>query len=183
MKKLTFIFVLLNIFTFSLLAQEEKEREKELEDSVDVTSPEYLYESDSLDVQDASMIKMSEGRIYMFDPAIVQPFRLDLLVQKHIAINELDPYIDGYRVQIATSSESAPVYDMRDQYVYENREDEKVTYVRYIKPYYRLRVGNYIGVYARWQAKVKANSLKEKYPTAFAVREEFSHEELDKKGF
>jgi hypothetical protein len=178
MKQLTIIIILFSVLINPLWAQEEEE--KHLRDSVDVTSKVFLYEQDKKAMDSLNLVVMTVGNMYMFDESIVQSFRLDLLVQKHIALNELNQFVPGYRVQIAQRGTSNPIYDLQSQFITDFPEEEHHAYVRYIKPYYRLRVGNYIGMHGHWEAKVKANAIKKDYPTAFAVRDKISLQELIK---
>jgi hypothetical protein len=66
---------------------------------------------------------------------------LDSLVAKNIEINKGQPTIDGYRVQLFSSSERNNANALRKKFKQEYPEES--IYLIYQQPYFKVRVGDY----------------------------------------
>lgn len=102
--------------------------------------------------------------------------RIHQLISKKVAQNEQTPSTTGYRVQIASDNKRSNLVQIRYKYIGAHKEDR--VYVVFNTPYYRLRIGNYIGPWGIWGAKFKANELKKEYTSVFFVKDRISLDEL-----
>lgn len=104
--------------------------------------------------------------------------RLELLLKKRVAYNEENPYVEGYRVQLRKSNDMMELMEMRSKFLelYPNdfiKIEENL-------PNFLLRVGNYLGAWGIWEAKLQAEVLKKYFNRAVYVRTSlYVHDLLD----
>lgn len=72
---------------------------------------------------------------------IIQDYKIDQLIEKHIEINKSKETEPGWRVQIMQSSDKNKVYKTKSDFY--NRFREYPSYVSYWQPNFRLRVGDF----------------------------------------
>jgi len=98
------------------------------------------------------------------------------LLKKRISQNETNNYTLGYRVQIAQDNQRKNLVQLRHQFLETHSDDD--LFVVFQSPYYKLRVGNYYGPWAIWEAKFKASELQKEYGSAFYVIDKISLDEV-----
>lgn len=94
---------------------------------------------------------------------------VDELIQKHIEFNQVVKGIQGYRIQIFSSSgnfsrSNALVESSR----FQSRYPAILSYVVFNTPYYIVRVGNFR---TRLEAEAFRQSILRQYPGAYIVKE------------
>lgn len=101
---------------------------------------------------------------------IHQSSDIERLLQKHIKVNEIHPYTNGYRVQLysvggANSKEKANTYKNEFLAIF----PETLVYVIYQAPYFKVRIGNFR---TQIEALAYLQQIKLTYPFAFVVIDE-----------
>lgn len=99
--------------------------------------------------------------------SITSNFDLDFVMNAHLDKNEHYDLADGYRIQIANSSNREEVYAKKAD-VYTNFTAFKA-YIVYDQPYYKLRIGDFK---SKMEARKFLDQIILVYPTAFLVRDE-----------
>lgn len=108
---------------------------------------------------------------------LIQDSRLDTLVQKHIQFNQLQPTIDGYRIQIYFESGNnarTMANRVRDRFL--ELFPYTGAYLTFNEPYYRVRVGDFR---TKMAAESFLASLSLEFPNAFVVNEQVYFEKLE----
>ena len=97
---------------------------------------------------------------------IIQDSRIAALVEKHIAINEKQKGIPGYRVQIFFGSNRKDALKMKADFL--NKYSKINAYTKYDEPYFKVRVGDY-----RTQLKAQKfhKEISGNFPNAFIVQD------------
>ena len=103
-------------------------------------------------------------------------FRIDRLIEKHRQYNQLNPGVDGFRVQIFfdsgnNSKRAAQTSREKFMEVY----PDIIAYLTFKAPYYRVRVGDFR---AKLEAEGFLFQLTTAYPNAFTVPDRI---QIDKK--
>lgn len=108
---------------------------------------------------------------------MIQDPRIDSLLQMHIKLNEKNPHIEGWRINIffeSGNNSKKMAVDAKAKFV--QSYADVPCYVVFQEPYYKVRVGDY-------RTKMEAeNFLKEivaEYPNAFVVADEINFPSLD----
>ncbi len=108
---------------------------------------------------------------------VIQDPRIDSLLQMHIKLNEKNPHIEGWRINIffeSGNNSKKMAVDAKAKFV--QSYADVPCYVVFQEPYYKVRVGDY-------RTKMEAeNFLKEivaEYPNAFVVADEINFPSLD----
>ena len=100
---------------------------------------------------------------------IVQDEKVDLLVSKHIQINQNRSGIDGYRIQIffdsGTNSKTRAqsIFDS-----FKNKNPETDAYLTFKAPNYKVRVGDFR---TKLDAQRFLNSIIGEYPNAWVIED------------
>lgn len=100
---------------------------------------------------------------------IVQDDKVDLLVSKHIQINQDRKGIDGYRIQIFFDSGANS--KTRAQSIFESfkaRNPETGAYLTFKAPNYKVRVGDFR---TKLDAQRYLNSIIGEYPNAWIIED------------
>jgi hypothetical protein len=103
------------------------------------------------------------------DIRIIQDEKVDLLVSKHIQVNQNRRWIDGYRIQIFFDSgtnsktKAQSIYDS-----FKGRYPETGTYLTFKAPNYKVRVGDFR---TRLDAQRFLNSIIGEYPNAWIIED------------
>jgi hypothetical protein len=100
---------------------------------------------------------------------IVQDERVDLLVNKHIQINQTREGIEGYRIQIFFDSGTNS--KTRAQSIFESfkaRYPETGAYLTFKAPNYKVRVGDFR---TKLDAQRYLNSIIDEYPNAWVIED------------
>lgn len=108
---------------------------------------------------------------------IIADARVDTLIEKHIAINEYNPQIDGWRIQIffeAGNYSKRMAIEAKSEFV--NKYSDIPAYVIFQQPYYKVRIGDYR---IKMDAEKFLKKIERKYPNAFVVRDEINFPRLD----
>ena len=98
---------------------------------------------------------------------IHQDAAIDNLLKKHIQVNEYNPWISGYRVQLFSVSgvNSRDKANLFKAQILSKYPKSKV-YIVYQEPYYKVRLGDF-------RTKINAldflNSISKYYPSGFVV--------------
>ena len=107
---------------------------------------------------------------------VIQDPRIDSLLQMHIKLNEKNPHIEGWRINIffeSGNNSKKMAVDAKAKFV--QSFADVPCYVVFQEPYYKVRVGDY-------RTKMEAeNFLKEivaEYPNAFVVADEINFPSL-----
>ena len=90
------------------------------------------------------------------------------LMEKRIVYHEQHPYVEGYRVQIRKSTNIEELMALRSKFL-ELFPNEPIA-IEGNLPYMLLRVGNHVGVWGIWKAKLQAELLKRYFDRAVYVR-------------
>ena len=117
------------------------------------------------------MLKKSQDKYW------VKQKDLKLLKDRWASENEETDFVDGYRVQIGVGSKDS-IYKWKDDFI-EKYPDIK-TYMEFYAPSFKLRVGNFYGPWAFWEANLLANKLKEEYSSVIYVKEKINIEDIIK---
>lgn len=108
---------------------------------------------------------------------IYQDSRIDTLVSKHTSINENDPNIDGWRIQVffeAGNNSKRLSYEAKSEFV--RIYPDVPVYVIFQEPYYKVRIGDYR---SRMEAEKFLNEIFKDYPNAFVVSDKINYPRLD----
>ena len=108
---------------------------------------------------------------------IIRDARVDILIEKHIVINEHNPEIDGWRIQIffeAGNYSKRMAIEAKSEFV--NKYSDIPAYVIFQQPYYKVRIGDYR---IKMDAEKFLKKIERKYPNAFVVRDEINFPRLD----
>jgi hypothetical protein len=100
---------------------------------------------------------------------IVQDERVDLLVNKHIQINQTRDGIEGYRIQIFFDSGTNS--KTKAQSIFESfkaRYPETGAYLTFKAPNYKARVGDFR---TKLDAQRYLNSIIDEYPNAWVIED------------
>lgn len=114
----------------------------------------------------------SEGNI-----EIIQDQKMDVLLQKHISLNEQIPGIEGYRIQIFFESgnySKRKANEIKDHFM-EKFPDIKA-YITFDEPYYKIRVGDFR---TKIEAQGFLQSIISDFPNAYVVKEDQVMPKLD----
>ncbi len=111
------------------------------------------------------------------DVNVIKDPRINALVAKQSEITppDINPKIDGFRVQLFFDSERAAIDNARSRFISQHPHVD--TYVEYNAPNYYLKVGDFR---TRLEAeKIKA-SVEAEFPTSFVIPEEINLPRLRK---
>ena len=98
--------------------------------------------------------------VYHQDPKITE------LIEAYKNYNRKNELSDGFRIQISFSNNRQEIYNSKAR-IYIDLPGEHC-YVQYEQPYYKLRVGDFSD---RFQAYQRLQTVLDKYPAAFIVRD------------
>ena len=102
---------------------------------------------------------------------------LNILRNNWLEKNKEGGVVDGYRVQIAVGPKDS-IYTWNEQFV--EQFPDIPTYMLFSPPSFKLRVGNFYGPWAFWEANILTNRLKDAYTSAIYVKEKIRIEDLKK---
>jgi hypothetical protein len=103
---------------------------------------------------------------------IIQDSRVDLLVNKHILINQAIYTLDGFRIQLFSDSGSNS--KTRAQAVYDELQAKfpgMGIYLTFKSPNYKVRIGDFR---TRLDAQRFLNELSGDYPNAFIIADQIN---------
>lgn len=108
---------------------------------------------------------------------IIKDPQIDTLVQKHIQSNQLQPTIEGYRIQIYfESGNQARTLANRIKERFEQIYPDKGAYLSFNEPYYRVRVGDFRD---KISAEAFRQLLLQDFPNAFIVPDHVYFEKIE----
>lgn len=95
-----------------------------------------------------------------------QDARVDSLIKKQIQLNEINPKISGFRIQLFCGNRSSS-YLIKQKFL--DIFKEEGAYVTYETPCFKVQVGNYR---TKLEAEKKITEVKKYFNTAFIVQRE-----------
>jgi hypothetical protein len=100
---------------------------------------------------------------------IIADERVQVLLDKHLEINNTKKYIQGFRIQLFSESganSKTAALDIKTKFLakYPNQE----TYVVFVEPNYKLRVGNFR---TRMNARGFLKEIIAEYPNAYVIKD------------
>ncbi len=107
-----------------------------------------------------------EGKI-----EIIEDSRINALIesQSDIPQNEINPQIDGYRIQLFFDNDKSLINDKRAYFI--SKFPDIDTYINYTAPNFFLKVGDFR---SRLEAeKIKAE-IEAEFPTSFIIKEKIN---------
>lgn len=120
---------------------------------------------------------LSGSGIAQGDIKVIKDSRINALVAKQCQITppDINPKIDGFRVQLFFDSEKTAVNDARSRFI--SKFPRVDTYVEFNSPYYYLKVGDFR---TRLEAERIKAAMEAEFPTSFIVEEEVNLPRLRK---
>jgi hypothetical protein len=103
---------------------------------------------------------------------IIQDQRVDVLLNKHIRINELNKTIEGFRIQIFSDSgnnSKASAQSLRDEFM--GKYPSLGVYLTFKSPNYKVRIGDFR---TRLDAQRWLNDISVDFPNAFIVTDQIN---------
>ena len=110
---------------------------------------------------------------------VIQDPRIDSLLQMHIKLNEKNPHIEGWRINIffeSGNNSKKMAVDAKAKFV--QSYADVPCYVVFQEPYYKVRVGDYR---TRMEAEKLLKELVPEYPNAFVVEDEINFPVIDRR--
>jgi hypothetical protein len=110
---------------------------------------------------------------------VIQDPRIDSLLQMHIRLNEKNPHIEGWRINILFESgnnSKKMAVDAKAKFV--QSYADVPCYVVFQEPYYKVRVGDYR---TRMEAEKLLKEIVPEYPNAFVVEDEINYPVIDRR--
>lgn len=107
---------------------------------------------------------------------IIQDARVDTLMAKYILVNEFDPDIKGYRIEIFFESGNQSknkAIDAKSEFV--NKFPEVPSYLTFQPPNYKVRVGDFR---TKMEADKFLKEIETIYPSAFIVADKIAFPKL-----
>ncbi len=107
---------------------------------------------------------------------VIQDSRVDTLMEKYIMVNEFDPNIEGFRIEIFFESGNQSknkAIEAKSEFV--NRFPEVPTYLTFQPPNYKVRVGDYR---TKMEADKFLKEIESIYPFAFIVADKIAFPKL-----
>lgn len=103
--------------------------------------------------------------------------RIDALVEKQgqVIPPEVEPQIDGYRIQLFFDQDKSAVNEARSTFIAKYPKID--TYVEYHAPYFYLKVGDFR---THLEAVRIKSTVEDKFPTSFVVKEKIYLPPLEK---
>jgi hypothetical protein len=108
---------------------------------------------------------------------IIQDDRIDTLLNKHIELNEQDPQIKGWRINIffeAGNYSKRQAIEAKSEFV--NKYTDVPCYLIFQEPYYKVRIGDYR---TKMQAEEFLHRIELDYPNAFVVEDDINFPSFD----
>ena len=97
---------------------------------------------------------------------IYQSGDIEALIYKHPTFLDEVNKIDGYRIQIISTTKLAEAESAKARFV--GNFDSITAHIDFSSPYYKLKVGDYP---SRVDAYIKLQKIREIYPDAFIVKD------------
>jgi hypothetical protein len=110
---------------------------------------------------------------------VIQDPRVDSLLQMHKKLNEKNPHIEGWRINIffeSGNNSKKMAVDAKAKFV--QSYADVPCYVVFQEPYYKVRVGDYR---TRMEAEKLLKELVPEYPNAFVVEDEINFPVIDRR--
>lgn len=108
---------------------------------------------------------------------VIQDSRVDTLIEKYIVVNEFDPDIDGYRIEIFFESGNQSknmAIEAKSDFV--NKFPEVPSYLMFQPPNYKVRVGDFR---TKMEADKFLKEVKDYCPSAFIVEDKIAFPKLN----
>jgi len=108
----------------------------------------------------------------MVESEIIQDARVDLLVKKHIQINQAINAMDGYRIQLFSDSgnnSKTAAQAVQDEFLV--KYPETGVYLTFKSPNYKVRIGDFR---TRLDAQRFLNEIAVDYPNAFIIADQIN---------
>ena len=108
---------------------------------------------------------------------VYQDSRVDTLMSRYLHINEIHPFIDGWRIEIffeAGNYSKKLAMEAKAEFV--KSYPEIPSYLIFQQPYYKVRVGDFR---TKMEAERFLHQIEFSYPQAFVVMDEINFPRLD----
>jgi hypothetical protein len=113
----------------------------------------------------------NNGRVIILQNPVI-----DTLVQKHVVLNQLQPTIDGWRIQIFfESGNNAKILANRSRDRFLEIYPDQGAYLTFNEPYYKVRIGNFR---TRMDAEGFLQNIISEFPTAYIVPDNVYFEKI-----
>lgn len=110
------------------------------------------------------------------DVQIIQDVRIDTLLARHVALNEYNPDIEGWRIEIFfESGNNSKRLAIEAQSEFISKYTEVPTHLIFQEPYYKVRVGDFR---SRLEAEEFLKEISSDYPNVFVVKSEIDFPKL-----
>ncbi|MCF8368275.1 MAG: SPOR domain-containing protein [Bacteroidales bacterium] len=113
-----------------------------------------------------------KGKVKVF-----QDSRIDSLLVKYVEVNQINPAIEGWRIEIffeAGNTSKKQAMEARAEFI--NKFSETPSYLLFQQPYYKVRVGDFR---TKMEAEKFKKEIESDYPNAFVVSDEINFPRLD----
>ncbi len=120
----------------------------------------------------ANSYSQDEGNVQ-----VIQDYRIDTLLKRHIELNKQDPQIEGWRINIffeAGNYSKRLAIEAKSEFV--NKYAEVPCYLIFQEPYYKVRIGDYR---TKMEAEKFVKEIEREYPNAFVIQDEINFPSLD----
>lgn len=108
---------------------------------------------------------------------VIQDDRIDTLLVRHIELNERDPQIEGWRINIffeAGNYSKRLAIEAKSEFV--NKYTDVPCYLIFQEPYYKVRIGDYR---TKMEAEKFLKEIEREYPNAFVIQDDINFPSLD----
>ncbi len=108
---------------------------------------------------------------------VMSDSRLDTLMKKYVEVNEINPAIPGWRIEIYFEAGNySKKQAMEAKSVFVENHPEVPAYILFQQPYYKVRVGDFR---TKMEAEKFLKEIESEYPNAFVVTDEINFPKLD----
>jgi hypothetical protein len=110
---------------------------------------------------------------------IIQDSRVDTLLQIHKQLNEKNPHIDGWRINIFfETGNNSKKLAMEAKAGFVQKYANVPCYLVFQEPYYKVRVGDYR---TQMEAEKFLKEIVAEYPNSFVVEDKINYPELERR--
>lgn len=107
---------------------------------------------------------------------LIQDEKIDLLLEKHIKLNEISNTIPGFRINIffqSGNNSKTNAYQVKSNFM--NKYPDTEAYVVYEEPNFKVKVGDFR---TRMEARGFLQQIKADFPEAFVIKDQINFPKL-----
>lgn len=107
---------------------------------------------------------------------LIQDEKIDLLLEKHIKLNEISNTIPGFRINIffqSGNNSKTNAYQVKSNFM--NKYPDTEAYVIYEEPNFKVKVGDFR---TRMEARGFLQQIKADFPEAFVIKDQINFPKL-----